>query len=92
MNVSMIRRALCFKCLSILSLVVILVAVGCQQKPEESEPNNVISLLDPNSVPSTPGLDEKVAASVNGIDITNEKVDQLIQSEMKPYQASPEKF
>jgi len=77
------------KRLAALGFMVLVLACGCQQKPETDDPNGPV--IEPN-VEAGSGLDDSVAATVNGVEIMQDGVDAFVASNLEALKAKPEQF
>lgn len=87
MSKSMFYRVSNFKRLLILGLMALLLLNGCRQKPDAGDANEPV--VEPN-VPASVGLEDAVAARVNGVDIMQTEVDALVESAIEALKAKPE--
>jgi len=76
------------KALALLGFVVLVLLAGCRQKPglEDEDANEVV--VEPN-VEVSPVLEKGVAARVNGVDIMQSQIDELVKPEIEMLRAKP---
>ena len=87
MGRSMFYRNNHAKQLAVLGFMVLVLLAGCRQEPGLEDANEPV--IEPNVGVST-GLDDGVAATVNGVEIMQAKVDAFVQPQLEALRAKPE--